>query len=79
MLKNHCYLLISTEFLHKCYRILSSITIIIETFYKSPTTSDFRKKWNSLKTNHHLENAAIDSSKFEKFTNNETILTSFFF
>jgi len=78
MIKNHSFLLMSTNFLQKCYNILFSISNIIEAFYKSETTTEFRRKWNILKTNKCIENSAINVSKFENYINNEHIISSNF-
>lgn len=76
MLKNHSYLLMSNEFLQKCYRVLFSIITVIEAFYKSETIAEFRRKWQNIKTYKHCENAALNSWSFQKFIENENILLS---
>lgn len=66
------------EFIQKCHRVLFSITMIIEAFYKSETISEFRNKWQRIKSYKHYENAALNTWSFQKFIDNEMFLSSNF-
>lgn len=53
--------------------------MIIEAFYKSETISEFRNKWQKVKSYKHYENAALNTWSFEKkFIENEIVLSSNF-